>query len=85
MSDARNIVLEKFRLLPQGFCIAAASRRETAIRTIRGVGRSSLPLPVVVRISEIYPQATIVAQKAPDLIEDLHEVTDEIVWVWFMP
>jgi len=42
-------------------------------------------LPIIESIREIYPQTAVVPEDTRDLIENIEEMTDEVVRVVLMP
>jgi hypothetical protein len=81
---ARHIVLEKVRLIPQRLSVASTPSSETAFGAIWGVGGTLLALLIVKRIREVHPQAAIVSKDPPNLVEDLEQMPDEVIGMWFV-
>jgi|SRR5215212_5143626 hypothetical protein len=81
MAHAKDIVLEAFRLLPQGFRIAPYASSKTAAASIWCIGDALL---VVERICQIELKAALVSQHASDLVENLTQVTNGVIGMWLM-
>jgi hypothetical protein len=77
-------MLEKLGLLPQCLRVALSARCESPTRSVWRIRRPFFSLLIVEGVREVYPQATIVTECAPYLVEDIEEVPDEIVGMCFM-
>ena len=84
MRYSADVVLKKFGLLSQRLRVALAACRKTATRTIRSIGSPLFALFIVVCIREIHPQAAVVPQGPPHLVENIQQVPDKIVRMFFM-
>ena len=79
VSDGGDVVLEELGLLPQCVRIALTACGKAAVGAIGGIGGPLLSLPVVVGIGQVDPQAAIVLEHPPDLIEDVEQMAHELV------
>src|ERR1043166_4921504 len=82
--DAIYIVLEELWLTPKRFSVSAPSSRKAPIGTIWCICSAFLALLIVVGVPEIDPNATVILESSPDLVEDHKQMTDVLVGMRFV-
>jgi hypothetical protein len=77
-------MLVEFGLLAKALGITAPARVESTARAVGRVCGAPLALLIVKRVGKVHPEAAVVFQDPPDIVEDSEEVPDEVVGVRLM-